>query len=315
MKKILGLFATMMLAVTLVACGSSSTDGETTTSGETRVVQDIRGDVEIPVDPQRIVDLSGASDTLSILGFDVVGTANSDGYDYTRFPSFLEKELAGAEILGYPYQDTMDVEAIFALEPDLIIISTIQEKMYAQLSEVAPTIMIELAQLDWTEDFLNVAAIMDKTTEAEAWLVDYDALAVEVGTAVRAEYGEETSYLAFLASGGSIFVFDGAGLGSIFYQDMSLAKPVGMPEQENVSLPVVSYEGLAAIEADVIFAIGTDEDMAELTANPIWNGMPAVQAGNVIELPASPYFNIGYSPVGRVVFLEEIQDLLAGLND
>ena len=47
----------------------------------TIIVTDVRGEVEIPADPQRIVDLSGNSDILSILGYSVVGTANSDAYD------------------------------------------------------------------------------------------------------------------------------------------------------------------------------------------------------------------------------------------
>lgn len=89
---------------------------------------DVRGEVEIPADPQRIVDLSGNSDILSILGYSVVGTANSDAYDYTKFPTYLEDTLQGAEILGYSMQDTIDIEAVMNLAPDLIIISTVQEK-------------------------------------------------------------------------------------------------------------------------------------------------------------------------------------------
>lgn len=91
-------------------------------NGETIIVTDVRGEVEIPADPQRIVDLSGNSDILSILGYSVVGTANSDAYDYTKFPTYLEDTLQGAEILGYSMQDTMDIEAVMNLAPDLIII-------------------------------------------------------------------------------------------------------------------------------------------------------------------------------------------------
>ncbi len=312
MKKIFGLILTAALAITLVACGSTTSEDATT---EMRTVQDIKGEVSIPVNPQRIVDLSGASDTLSILGYDVVGTANSDGYDYTKFPSYLEKELEGAEILGYSFQDTMDVEAVFALEPDLIIISTMQEKMYDQLSAVAPTVMIELAQLDWREDFMNVATIMDRVNEANTWLAEYDAKVAQVSENIKATYGENTTYLSFLASGGSLFVFDGAGLGSLLYDELELAKPIGMPEQVDVSLPVVSYEGLASIEADTVLAIGQTADMEALIAHPVWSNLPAVQAGKIVELPASPYFNIGYSPIGRLAFLNEIEALLAGMNE
>lgn len=41
------------------------------------------------------------------------------------------------------------------LDPDLIIISTVQEKMYDQLSEIAPTVMIQLEALNWKEDIRN----------------------------------------------------------------------------------------------------------------------------------------------------------------
>lgn len=209
----------------------------------------------------------------------------------------------------------MDVEAIIALQPDLIVISTVQEKMYDQLSNIAPVIMVEMKQVDWKEDFMHVAEVFGKEEEATAWINDYLAKAEEVGSQIKATYGEDSSYLSFLASAGSLFIFDQAGLGSILYNDMGLAKPAGMPEQENISLPVVSLEGLAEIDADYIFAVGTEEDLASLTASSIWNGTKAVKEGNVVTLPASPYFNQGYSPIGRLVFVEEVQNLLASMHE
>lgn len=293
---------------------TENNDETAESSDATRVVTDAKGDVTIPANPERIVDLSGNSDILSVLGFEVVGTANSDAYDYTKFPTYLEDTLQNATILGYSMQDTMDVEAIFALEPDLIIISTYQEKMYESLSEIAPTVMIELAQMDWREDVLSVATVMDRVDEANAWLAEYDAKAAKASEAIKTAYGEDTSYLAFLASGGQFFIFDGAGFGSVLYEDLDLVKPEGMPEQENISLPVVTYEGLAAIDADVIFAIATDEDMAAMSENSVWNGLTPVQEGNVVELPSSPYFNQGYSCIGRMLLLDEIVEMLGNIE-
>ena len=126
------LVVSCMTAIMLVGCGVNGTTSEDKSSGKTMTVTDVRGEVEIPAEPQRIVDLSGNSDILSILGYKVVGTANSDAYDYTKFPTYLEDTLKGAEILGYSMQDTMDVEAVMNLNPDLIVISTVQEKMYDQ---------------------------------------------------------------------------------------------------------------------------------------------------------------------------------------
>ena len=302
--------ATCMTAMMFVGCASNNTTNEDKTTENTVTVTDVRGEVEIPANPKRIVDLSGNSDILSILGYKVVGTANSDAYDYTKFPSYLEETLSGAKILGYSMQDTMDVEAVMNLNPDLIVISTVQEKMYDALSEIAPTVMIQLEALNWKEAVRALGKVFGKEDVANEWIANYEAKAKEAGDKIKAKYGDDTTYLSFLASGGQFFVFDGAGFGDVLYKDMGLAKPEGMPEQTDISLPVVTYEGLAAIKADYIFAIATDEDLAQLEANSIWNNLPAVKNGNVVILESSPYFNQGYSPIGREKLVDEIGDML-----
>lgn len=302
--------ATCMTAMMFVGCASNNTTNEDKTTENTVTVTDVRGEVEIPANPKRIVDLSGNSDILSILGYKVVGTANSDAYDYTKFPSYLEETLSGAKILGYSMQDTMDVEAVMNLNPDLIVISTVQEKMYDALSEIAPTVMIQLEALNWKDDVRALGKVFGKEDVANEWIANYEAKAKDAGDKIKAKYGDDTTYLSFLASGGQFFVFDGAGFGDVLYKDMGLAKPEGMPEQTDISLPVVTYEGLAAIKADYIFAIATDEDLAQLEANRIWNNLPAVKNGNVVILESSPYFNQGYSPIGREKLVDEIGDML-----
>ena len=302
--------ATCMTAMMFVGCASNNTTNEDKTTENTVTVTDVRGEVEIPANPKRIVDLSGNSDILSILGYKVVGTANSDAYDYTKFPSYLEETLSGAKILGYSMQDTMDVEAVMNLNPDLIVISTVQEKMYDALSEIAPTVMIQLEALNWKDDVRALGKVFGKEDVANEWIANYEAKAKEAGDKIKAKYGDDTTYLSFLASGGQFFVFDGAGFGDVLYKDMGLAKPEGMPEQTDISLPVVTYEGLAAIKADYIFAIATDEDLSQLEANSIWNNLPAVKNGNVVILESSPYFNQGYSPIGREKLVDEIGDML-----
>ncbi len=296
-----------MTSMILVGCSNTSTVEE---KSKTVTVTDVRGEVEIPENPERIVDLSGNSDILSILGYKVIGTANSDAYDYTRFPTYLEETLKGATILGYSMQDTMDVEAIMNLDPDLIVISTVQEKMYDQLSEIAPTVMIKLEALDWKEDVKSLAKVFNKEEAANTWLENYDKKSKEVGDKIKETYGKDTTYLSFLASGGQFYVFDGAGFGNVLYEDLGLAKPEGMPEQNDISLPVVTYEGLASIKSDYIFVIATDEDLKVLEENGVWNNLPQVKEGKVVKLDSSPYFVQGYSSIGRQVLLDEIMEML-----
>lgn len=209
-------------------------------------------------------------------------------------------------------QDSMDVEAVMNLEPDLIIISTVQEKMYDQLKEVAPTVMIKLEALNWKDDLNAFAKIFGKEDAAKEWISKYETKALKVGEEVKKAKGENTTYLAFLASGGQFFIFDKAGFGSVLYEDLKLSVPSGMPQQKDISLPVVTYEGLASIKSDYIFVIGTNDDLAQLEKNNIWKNIPAVKDGKVIKLPASPYFNQGYSSVGRDILLDEITEMVNG---
>ena len=308
MKKTIGMLC--MLLVTLGFVSGCQGRQEASSSDKTITVRDAKGEVEIPAEPKRIVDLSGNSDILSLLGYSVAGTANSDAYDYTQLPTYLQEPLQGAKILGYSMQDTMDIEGILELHPDLIIISGVQEKMYEQLKKFAPTLMVELAQTDWRQDVNTFARMMQQEDRAASWLKSYDEKAKKAGAAVRKANGEDTTYLALLASGGQLFVFDAAGIGSVLYEDMGLKKPANMPRQDSISLPVISYEGLADLDADHLIVVGTDADMKALKKNSIYKSMQAVKNNRVLELPSSPYFNIGYSSIGRDVFLDEVQSLL-----
>lgn len=81
-KKTISILAVSVLAMGLFtgcgAAGANAGDAKEEESAGTIVVKDVKQEVEIPAEPKRIVDLSGNSDMLEILGYDVVGTANSD---------------------------------------------------------------------------------------------------------------------------------------------------------------------------------------------------------------------------------------------
>lgn len=305
------------MSLSIVACGSNSEKinepaQETTV---TREAVDSNGTkVTVPVTPERVVDLSGSSDILSLLGFNIVGTCNSDGYDYTKLPTYLEDTLKDATILGYSMVDTVDVEAILGLNPDLIIISKVQEAAYEQLSQIAPTLVINLEMLDMKTDFRAVAKIMDREEEAKAWLDSYDAKTAEVSKLVKETLGEDATYLSFLASGGSNFINTNATFGNLIYDDLGLKRPENLPVQEDMTLPVVTNEGLAEIDPDYMFIIATDDDKAALEKDAIFKNLRAVKEGHVVISPASPYFNQGYSPIGRMVFLDELITLADEFN-
>lgn len=308
MKKLksIALLCVTMLTFGMVT-GCSSDNGKENTQ-ETRTVQSVKGEVEIPANSQRIVDISGSSEELVLLGHTPVATANVDSYETTKVPSYIEDKLGDAKVVGHSMMDTMDIEAILAAEPDLIIMAPRQEKIYDQLKEIAPVVMLEDRSNDWEAKLKDVATLFGQEKEAQEWLDAYYKKAEELGKEIKKANGEDTTYLTVLASSGQFMVFTEGGIGTVLKEDMKLPQPTNMPKQDSITLPTVTMEGLSEIDADHIIVIATESDKADLDASTVWPEIRAVKEGNVTILDASPYFSQAYNPVGRELLLQSIKD-------
>lgn len=300
----------IMIATLGVVTGCSeknSNEGSTTTGQETRVVETMKGKVEIPVNPERIVDISGSSEELILVGYTPVGTANIDSYQTDRVPAYMADQLGDAKVVGHSMMDTMDIEAILSLEPDLIIMAPRQEKIYDQLREIAPVVMLEDQSNDWEAKLKDVAKLFGKEEEIQKWLDAYYTKAEAVGNEIKEANGDKT-YLTVLAMPGQFMVFTEGGIGTVLKDDMKLPQPENMPVQDSITLPTVTIEGLTEIDADHIIVIATESDKADLEASTVWPEIRAVKEGNVTVLDASPYFSQAYNPIGRELLLQLIKD-------
>ena len=307
MKKLNSLVVLALALTTFGLIGCSSNDS-TKESSETRVVETAKGEVEIPANPKKIVDISGSSEELVLLGHNVVGTSNVDSYDTSNVPSYMKDKLGDDKVVGHSMMETADVEAILACEPDLIIMSTRQEQIYDELKEIAPTVMLEDQSNDWEEKLKDIAKLFGQEEEAQKWLDAYYEKAEKLGEEIKKANGEDTTYLTVLASSGSFMVFSEGGIGTVLKDDMKLPQPANMPEQDSITLPTVTMEGLSEIDADHIIVIATESDKADLEASSVWSQIRAVKDGNVTILDASPYFSQAYNPIGRELILESVKD-------
>ena len=308
MKKLksLAILGLTIAALGVVGCSSNSSNEDKGTSQETRIVETLKGEVEIPAEPKKIVDISGNSEELVLLGYTPVGTANVDSYQTDSVPSYAKDELGESKIVGHSMMDTMDIEAILALEPDLIIMAPRQEKIYDQLKEIAPVVMVEDEYNDWEAKLMDIAEIFEKEDEAQTWLDSYYVKAKKIGDEINAANGDKT-YITVLATSGQFMVFTEAGLGTVLRDDMGLKQPVNMPKQDSITLPTVTMEGLSEIDADHIIVIGTESDKADLKNSSVWKEIRAVKEGNVTILDASPYFSQPYNPIGRELILDTVK--------
>ena len=310
MKKLKSLMLLGLTIATLglvTGCSGNSNNENSKDEEQTRIVQSVKGEVEIPVNPKRIVDISGSSEELVLLGHTPVGTANVDSYETDKVPSYIQDKLGDAKVVGHSMMDTMDIEAILSVEPDLIIMAPRQEKIYDQLKEIAPVVMLEDRSNDWEAKLKDVAALFGQEKEAQNWLDDYYAKAEKIGKEIKEANGDQT-YLTVLASSGQFMVFTEGGIGTVLKDDMKLPQPANMPKQDSITLPTVTMEGLTEIDADHIIVIATESDKADLEASTVWPQIRAVKEGNVTILDASPYFSQAYNPIGRELLLQSIKD-------
>ena len=60
-----------------------------------------------------------------------------------------------------------------------------QEKIYDELKEIAPTVMLEDQSNDWEAKLKDVAKLFGQEDEAQAWLDDYYAKAEKLGKEIK----------------------------------------------------------------------------------------------------------------------------------
>ncbi len=154
-----------------MAIQPSSTTPVDTLAGATRLYAHALGESTIPTNPQRIVVLD-AVDNLLALGVQPVGGSQWVGTASgiaASWPAYIDPALlAGITFLGPT--NTPNLEQIALLNPDLIIGRlNFHEEIYPQLSEIAPTVILDIKNSgQWRAEFFAYADLVGRTTEAEA---------------------------------------------------------------------------------------------------------------------------------------------------
>lgn len=102
-----------------------------------REIRHALGTTTIESKPERIVVLdTGELDAMVQLGIRPVGAAE---YNAAGLPQYLRDQVQGIEVVGTTAEP--DLEAILALNPDLILSSKLRhEAIYDRLSAIAPTV-------------------------------------------------------------------------------------------------------------------------------------------------------------------------------
>lgn len=287
-----------LLAATslLAACGGTSS-GDEAAKPETREVEHAMGVAEVPADPQRVVVLdTGELDDALALGVKPVGAVRIDVA--TGFLSYLEGQTEGIEEVGTISEPNL--EKIAALEPDLILSSTVRhEAIYEQLNAIAPTVLAPDLGDTWKENFLLYADALNKSDEAEQMLADFETQAAELGQAIGT--GKSLSIVRFLP--GQIRLYSDQSFIGVILTDMGLTAPE--PAIGEDTYLELSPEQVTTADADYLYASTygpeDDTDRANVVGGPLWPRIPAVKAGEVHELNDDLLSGIGIQAAQQIL--------------
>ena len=308
MKKSFIILICFALMIVFAGCSSAQTPER---SG-TVTVEDMKGSVEIPADPQRIVDVAGLTDELIILDMPLIASANTSVFDGVSVPDYLKEYFTenDIEVVGNysGASGDLNLEKITELKPDLIIMNIRHEKVYEQLKAIAPTVMIDddINYVNWRGRFEQLGEWFGKEDVVTNWLDDYDAKAEELSKKVKDVVGDET--FAVLEANsvhfGSYYVYRTGGPGEIIYDELKLTPSSGVPE--DVWGEVVDAEYFSRIDADHIFFFSDDGKVGDTGNSPTWQNMKAVKDGNIYYGENEEQYNMAYTANGKLLYMEKL---------
>ncbi|MFC4306997.1 ABC transporter substrate-binding protein [Cohnella boryungensis] len=239
-----------------------------------------------------------------------VGT--SEVYDGAAYAN----ELDNVEQMGAFFEPSL--EAIVALEPDLIIVPT--EETYDVLNKVAPTILMPLYSLTMEGRLAFLGKVFGKEEEAKQRLESFNVKLESAKEKLRAA-GLLDKTVTIIEGGQkkmTVVMSSQYGRGSqVLYEYLGMKAPEIVQRQIDVATvgtgKEVSLEVLQEYSGDFIFR-SSWEGMDNLAEDKVWNSIPAVKEGRVIEIEFGfSYYNDIYSLDKQLDFV--VEQMLATANN
>lgn len=288
---------TALAVTTLAACNpqnTTATPAASTTSATVHEVdiQTARGVVKLAQNPSKIAVFDLASlDTLEALGVPVAGSPKK------VYVPYLMPMAETANNIGTLFEPNL--EALNALKPQLIIISTRTAPKYDELAAIAPTIDMSDSGQDLIGDGMklldNFGVLFNKEAEARRLHTEVQNLLAETQAAAKGK----GNGLILMVNAGKLSAFGPQSRFGWIHKDVGIAAadtaiqiaPHGQP---------VSFEYIRKINPDWLFvldrsaAIGEEGKAAKsVLDNELVRQTKAWQAGHVVYLSAASYVAAG----------------------
>lgn len=320
-KTILTLFSVMTIFL-LAACGGNEEKaGQVTkTTGEkSYTVEHAMGSTTIKGTPKKVVILTNeGTEALLALGVKPVGAVQSWLGD--PWYEHIKSEMEGVEVVGV--ESEVNVEKIASLKPDLIIGNKLrQEKVYDQLSAIAPTVFSETLRGDWKDNFKLYAKALNLEAKGTEVLSAYDKHVEDLKTELGDKVNQEVSVVRFMAGKSRIYYtdsFSGVLFDQLGFKRAAQQEALFTPDNKLGLLAVeVGKEVIPQMDGDLLFyfTYAPPGDQAALdtakewTNDPLWKNLNAVKSGHVYEVSDATW-NTSGGVLSANIMLDDLKNLL-----
>lgn len=286
-----------LLAATLPV-GATIASSEPSEPGGTHSVDTFYGEIDVPIEPTRIVAVS--YDTpWQLAGIDVEMVGVQD-YSAWR-DQFSDEEWAvvdGVETVGS--FDSLNYEAIAALDPDLIVGDAyeIDEVTFDRLAAIAPTAIAGGdARGDWRAIVDSYGEYAGASDAVDATRQGFEDTLTRVTTDYSAQLdGSHWAYVTIGDSDGQFsLLYPSSTWGELLYGGLGVSLPEGVEDTE----PDSGYESYSFEQAGeylgsadvILYPVGGDGSMYPwmdaILTSPVISGVPAIAEDRAFGIATS----------------------------
>ncbi|MFV0532911.1 MAG: Fe2+-enterobactin ABC transporter substrate-binding protein [Cumulibacter sp.] len=276
---------------------STNADSDTTDDASwPRTFENADGSTtEIPEQPQQIASTS-VTVTGTLLAFDAPVAASGSAANGEYFAQWAD-EAADVENL-WP-AGTVDIEALYAAEPDLIVVAATGNDSVAdqvdELNEIAPTIVVDYGGQTWQELAEQLGEATGMEDEAAASVEEFDSYVADAAAKIDVPDGE-ANIVSYNGPGENNPIARATSAQALLLTDLGFTvedPPVEwhtQPEPRD-DFVFAAYENLTELTADTSFILSQDNAGAEdgFAADEVLANLPSVQAEQVYGLGVNSF--------------------------
>ena len=266
------------------------------------------GETEVTKNPSRVIVFDyGIADALNTLDVEIIGLPKSN------LPSLLSKYEDGKyENVGSLKEN--DMEKVYELKPDLIIMSGRLESYYEELNKIAPTIYLGVDNTDYLGSFKKnmetLGQIFDKEKEVKTQVAKVEEAIGKVN-----EKAEGVNALIALANDNAFSVYGEGSRFGIIHKEFGI-EAVDKTIESSTHGQKASFEYILDKNPDYLFVIdraavtGGNTSAKEMFDNEIIKKTDAYKNGNIVYLDADVWYTISGGIESTQKMVDEVLEAL-----